>query len=40
MVLQIVAEMHNDVGMTSQIVHFRFISLFGNHFIKKKTLRI
>ena len=26
--------MQNDVGMTSQIVYFRFISLFGNNFTK------
>ena len=39
MVLQIVAEIHNDVRMTSQIVHFRFISLFGNHFIKIKNTK-
>ena len=29
MVLQTVTEMQNDVVMTSQIVYFRFISLFG-----------
>ena len=32
--LQTVAEMQNDVAMTSQIDYFRFISLFGNHFTK------
>ena len=26
--------MQNDVGMTSQIVYFRFISLFCNNFTK------
>ena len=29
-----VDKMQNDVGMTSQIVYFRFISLFGNNFTK------
>ena len=32
--LRTVAKMQNDVGMTSQIVYFRFISLFGNNFTK------
>ena len=32
--LQAVAKMQNDVGMTSEIVYFRFISLFGNNFTK------
>ena len=27
-------EMQNDVGMTSQIGYFWFISLFSNHFTK------
>ena len=27
-------EVQNDIGMESQIVYFRFISLFGNHFTK------
>ena len=34
MMLRTVAKMHNDVGMTSQIVYFRFISLFDNNFTK------
>ena len=34
MVLQTVTKMQNDVVMTSQIVYFRFISLFDNHFTK------
>ena len=34
MVLRTVTEMQNDVGTTSQIVYFRFISLFGNNFTK------
>ena len=34
MVLQTATEMQNHVVMTSQIVYFRFISLFGNHFTK------
>ena len=34
MVLRTVAEMQNNVGMTSQIGYFLFISLFGNHFSK------
>ena len=33
-VLRTVIEMQNDVEMTSPIVFFRFISLFGNHFTK------
>ena len=32
--MRTVTEMQNDVGMTSQIVYFRFISLFGNNFTK------
>ena len=32
--LQTVTEMENDVEMTSQIVYFHFISLFGNNFTK------
>ena len=32
--LRTVAKMQNDVGMTSQIVYFQFISLFGNNFAK------
>ena len=34
LMLRTVTEMQNDVGMTSQIVYFRFISLFGNNFTK------
>ena len=34
--LRTVAKMQNDVGMTSQIVYFRFISLFGNNFTKRR----
>ena len=34
LMLQTVAKMQNDVRMTSQIVYFRFISLFGNNFTK------
>ena len=34
MVVQTVTEMQNNVVITSQIVYFRFISLFGNHFTK------
>ena len=34
MVLRTVTEMQNDVGMTSQIGYFRFISLFGNYSTK------
>ena len=34
LLLQTVTEMQNDVVMTSQIVYFRFISLFGNYFTK------
>ena len=32
--LQTVSEMQNDAGMTSQIVYFQFIPLFGNKFNK------
>ena len=32
--LQTVAKMQNDVGMTPQIDCFRFISVFGNNFTK------
>ena len=32
--LRTVTEMQNDVAMTSQIVYFRFIYLFGNNFTK------
>ena len=32
--LRTVAKMQNDVGITSQIVYFRFIFLFGNNFTK------
>ena len=32
--LRTVTEMQNDVGMMSQIVYFRIISLFGNNFTK------
>ena len=34
MVLQTVTEMQSYVVMTSQIVYFQFISLFGIHFTK------
>ena len=34
LMLQTVAKMQNDVGMTSQIDCFRFISVFGNNFTK------
>ena len=35
LMLRTVTEMQNDVGMTSQTVYFRFISLqFGNNFTK------
>ena len=34
MILQTFAQMQNDVGMTSQIDNYRFISLFGNNFTK------
>ena len=34
LMLRTVAKMQNDVGMTSQIVYFRFISLFSNNFTK------
>ena len=32
----VVTEMQNDVGMTSKVVSFRFISLFGNNFTKTR----
>ena len=32
--LRAVAKMQNDVGMTSEIVYFWFISMFGNNFTK------
>ena len=38
MVLRTVTEMLNDVGMTSQVSYFWFISLFGNHFTKIHNL--
>ena len=34
LMLRTVAKMQNDVGMTSQIVYFQFVSLFGNNFTK------
>ena len=34
MILRTVAKMQNDVGMTSQVVYCRYISLFGNYFTK------
>ena len=34
LILRTATEMQNDLGMTSQIVYFRFISLFGNNFTK------
>ena len=34
LMLQTVAKMQNDVEITSQIVYFQFISMFGNKFTK------
>ena len=34
LMLRIIIETQNDVGMTSQFVYFRFLSLFCNNFTK------